>query len=145
MVKKYNFLENKFYKFDAMTILKEAELRPTRQRLTLVSNIFKYGNRHINAETLHKEILITGEKVSLATVYNTLHHLTRLGLVRLVKVNSSQNYFDTNIEAHHHFFDESNNSLTDISKDEIKIHGIPLPPKNKKISEVELIISIKNK
>ena len=129
---------------DALKVLKEAKLRPTKQRVTLISNIYKYGNRHVNAESLHKEILDTGEKVSLATVYNTLHNLTNLGFLRQVKVNSSQNYFDTNITAHHHFFDKSNNSLIDISKDTIKIQGIPTPPNNKKVSEVEVIISIKN-
>ena len=80
---------------DALKILKEAKLRPTKQRVTLISNIYKYGNRHVNAESLHKEILDTGDKVSLATVYNTLHNLTNLGFLRQVKVNSSQNYFDT--------------------------------------------------
>jgi len=145
MVKKNSHSESVFSNFDALKVLRNAKLRPTKQRVSLVLNIFKYGNRHINAENLHKEILTSGDKISLATVYNTLHHLKRLGLVRQVKVNSSQNYFDTNIEAHHHFYDESNNSLTDISQDVIKIHSIPLPPKNKKISEVELIISIKNK
>ena len=129
---------------DALKILKEAKLRPTKQRVTLISNIYKYGNRHVNAESLHKEILDTGDKVSLATVYNTLHNLTNLGFLRQVKVNSSQNYFDTNITAHHHFFDQSNNSLIDIDKDIIKIQGIPTPPDSKKVSEVEVIISIKN-
>ena len=129
---------------DALKILKEAKLRPTKQRVTLISNIYKYGNRHVNAESLHKEILDAGDKVSLATVYNTLHNLTNLGFLRQVKVNSSQNYFDTNITAHHHFFDQSNNSLIDIAKDTIKIQGIPTPPDNKKVSEVEVIISIKN-
>ena len=129
---------------DALKILKEAKLRPTKQRVTLISNIYKYGNRHVNAESLHKEILDTGEKVSLATVYNTLHNLTNLGFLRQVKVNSSQNYFDTNITEHHHFFDQSNNSLIDIAKDTIRIQGIPTPPDTKKVSEVEVIISIRN-
>tara|TARA_B110000003_G_scaffold41321_1_gene38439 strand:+ start:56 stop:481 length:426 start_codon:yes stop_codon:yes gene_type:complete len=128
-----------------ISVLKEVDLRPTKQRVMLISNIFKYGNRHINAEKLHKEILNIGEKVSLATVYNTLNHLTDAGLLRQVKVNASQNYFDTNIQAHHHFFDESNKSLIDISYNEIKLKEIPKPPANKKISDVEIIISIKNK
>ncbi len=135
----------KIIEIDALNILKEAKLRPTRQRVSLVSNIFKYGNRHLSAESLHREILNSGEQVSLATVYNTLHQLTNLNLLRQVKANASQNYFDTNTTAHHHFFDESNNSLIDISKDKIKIYGIPIPPDNKKVSEVEVIISIKNK
>ena len=62
-----------------------------------------------------------------------------------MKINARQNYFDTNITDHHHFFDKSNNSLIDISKDLIKIQGIPIPPKNKIVSDIELIISIKNK
>ena len=131
--------------FDALKMLKDANLRPTKQRVSLVYNIYKYGNRHVNAESLHKEILDTGDNVSLATVYNTLHHLTNLGFLRQVKINARQNYFDTNITDHHHFFDKSNNSLIDISKDLIKIQGIPIPPKNKIVSDIELIISIKNK
>ena len=67
--------KNNFGKTKSVNVLKDAELRPTRQRVILVSNIFKYGNRHINAESLLKEILGSGEQVSLATVYNTLHHL----------------------------------------------------------------------
>ena len=58
----------KIIEIDALNILKEAKLRPTRQRVSLVSNIFKYGNRHISAESLHREILNSGEQVSLATV-----------------------------------------------------------------------------
>ena len=130
---------------DALKVLKDANLRPTKQRVSLVHNIYKYGNRHVNAESLHKEILDTGDNVSLATVYNTLHHLTNLGFLRQVKINAKQNYFDTNITDHHHFFDKSNNSLIDISKGLIKIQGIPIPPKNKIVSDIELIISIKNK
>ena len=129
----------------ALKILKINKLRLTKQRISLVSNIFKFGNRHINADSLHNEMTDNGVKVSLATVYNTLHDLTKVGLLRHVKVNSNQNYFDTNIDTHHHFYDESNNSLLDIPKEKINIKNIPLPPKNKKISEVEVIISIKNK
>ena len=71
-------------------------------------------------------------------------HLTKKGFLRQVKINARQNYFDTNITEHHHFFDQSNNSLIDIDKDTIKIQGIPTPPDKKKVSEVEVIISIKN-
>ncbi len=138
--KKINTNKNRY-----ISILKEADLRPTKQRVMLISNIFKYGNRHINAEELHNEILFKGEQVSLATVYNTLNHLTNAGLLRQVKVNSNQNYFDTNTSAHHHFFDEVNHSLIDIPQNEIKLKGIPKAPLNKKISDIEIIISIVNK
>lgn len=134
-------LEKKNYR----NILKNANLRPTKQRLMLVNKIFAYGNRHLNAEELHREILVLGEKVSLATVYNTLNHLTEVGLLRQVKVNSNQIYFDTNTSSHYHFYDEENHSLIDIPYKDIMVRGIPKPPKNKKISDVEIIISLKNK
>ena len=137
--------KNKTNKNRYVSILKEVDLRPTKQRVMLISNIFKYGNRHINADKIHKEILYIGEKISLATVYNTLNHLTDAGLLRQVKVNANQNYFDTNTQAHHHFFDQSNQSLIDIPYNEIKLKEIPKPPSNKKITDVEIIISIKNK
>jgi Fur family transcriptional regulator, iron response regulator len=140
-------IEQKIYieKSRYANLLKEANLRPTQQRLMLISSIFKYGNRHINAEELHKEISLKGGQVSLATVYNTLNHLTNVGLLRQVRFNSNQNYFDTNTSSHHHFFDKSNHTLIDIPHDEVKLKGIPKPPPNKKISDVEIIISIKNK
>ena len=78
---------------DASKMLKEANLRPTKQRVSLVANIYKYGNRHVSAESLHKEILDTGDNVSLATVYNTLHHLTNLGFLRQVKINAKTELF----------------------------------------------------
>jgi len=126
-------------------LLKESNLRPTKQRLMLINNIFKRGNRHLNAEELHKEIINIGEKVSLATVYNTLNHLTSVGLLRQVKLASNQSYFDTNTSVHHHFYDEVNSTLIDIPHNDIKLKGIPKPPVNKKISDIEIIISIKNK
>ena len=83
MIEEKNRIDQNKY----ISILKEVDLRPTKQRVMLISNIYKYGNRHINADKLHKEILYIGEKVSLATVYNTLNHLTNAGLLRQVKVN----------------------------------------------------------
>ena len=67
MVKKNSHSESVFSNFDALKVLRNAKLRPTKQRVSLVLNIFKYGNRHINAENLHKEILTSGDKISLAT------------------------------------------------------------------------------
>ena len=126
--------------------LRKSGLRQTRQRLKICEVLFSTEKTfHFTINDLAKIIEEKlSEKISLATVYNTLHNLTNLGFLRQVKVNSSQNYFDTNITAHHHFFDQSNNSLIDIDKDTIKIQGIPTPPDKKKISEVEFIISIKN-
>ena len=123
-------------------ILKEVNLRPTRQRVVLVSNIFNSGNRHINAEKLHEEVLFSGEKVSLATVYNTLNNLTNAGLLRQVKVNSNQNYFDTNTSAHHHFFDEEENKLIDIDQEDVEKVNIKKTIPGKKIKSIEVVAKI---
>ena len=129
----------------ALNILKDNKLRLTKQRVSLVENIYYNGDRHITAESLYKQMSKEGIKISLATVYNTLHFLTKVGMLRNITVNSSQKYFDTNVTPHHHFYDESNNSLIDIPKHKINFLKIPSPPKSKKIADVEVIISLKNK
>ena len=129
----------------ALKILKNNNLRLTKQRVALISNILSDGNRHLNAESLYNEMHEKGYKISLATVYNTLHDLKKVGMLREVTVNSNHKYFDTNLSPHHHFYDEVNNILIDIPKEKIIINDIPTPPKDKKISEIEVIISLKNK
>ena len=135
----------KFFLNEALKTLKDNKLRLTKQRVSLVTNILKNGDRHLTAEILHNEMINKKYKISLATVYNTLHDLEKVGLLRQVKVNSNHKYFDTNIYPHHHFYDETNNILIDIPLEKICITDIPIPPKNKKISEIEVIISLKNK
>ena len=132
-------------KDSALKILKNNNLRLTKQRVALISNILSDGNRHLNAESLYNEMHEKGYKISLATVYNTLHDLKKVGMLREVTVNSNHKYFDTNLSPHHHFYDEVNNILIDIPKEKIIINDIPTPPKDKKISEIEVIISLKNK
>ncbi len=89
-----------------LTRLREAGLRPTRQRLALGRLLFDGGDRHVTAEALHDEAQKAGVSVSLATVYNTLHQFTGAGLLREVVVDSSRTYFDTN----NHYINNSNNS-----------------------------------
>tara|TARA_B100000686_G_C16160598_1_gene651317 strand:- start:117 stop:530 length:414 start_codon:yes stop_codon:yes gene_type:complete len=137
-------MKKKFEKI-IVNALRNKKLKLTKQRVSLVTNIFKLGDRHITAESLHKEMFDLGIKLSLATVYNTLHDLTKVGMLRKVSVNSSQKYYDTNVVPHHHFYDKENNLLTDIPIDQINITAIPTPPKSKKISKVEVIISLENK
>ena len=87
--------------------LKAAGLRPTRQRLALAKLLLESGPRHVTAEELFHEARSAGIPVSLATVYNTLHQFTSVGLLREVVVDMGQSYFDTNTSHHHHFFDEA--------------------------------------
>ena len=95
-------------------MLREVGLRPTRQRMALGWILFAKGDRHLTAEMLYEEATKAKVPVSLATVYNTLHQFTEVGLLRQVAVDGSKTYFDTNTSAHHHFFVEGENALVDI-------------------------------
>src|SRR5215470_7818789 len=99
---------------EAALRLRAAGLRPTRQRLELAGLLFRDGDRHLTAESLHAEAQDVGVKVSLATVYNTLHQFTEAGLLRQVVVDASRSYFDTNVGDHQHFFIEEEGRLIDI-------------------------------
>ena len=81
--------------------------------------------------------------MSLATVYNTLHQFTSVGLLREVVVDLGQSYFDTNISHHHHFFDESSGALTDIPDADIEIGRLPTPPLGSEIDRVEVIVRLR--
>ncbi|MEX2008900.1 MAG: iron response transcriptional regulator IrrA, partial [Dongiaceae bacterium] len=85
----------------ALDRLKAAGLRPTRQRLALARLLFDRGDRHVSAEQLHDEAIGAKVPVSLATVYNTLHQFTSIGMLREVVVEAGRSYFDTNTSDHH--------------------------------------------
>ncbi|MDP6351355.1 MAG: Fur family transcriptional regulator [Alphaproteobacteria bacterium] len=122
--------------------LKAAGLRSTRQRHALASVLLRHGNRHVTAETLHAEVRAEGVKVSLATVYNTLHSFTRAGLLRELMVESGPSYFDTNTTPHHHFLDQRTGVLTDIPNGRLRVTGIPSPPESGEIAGVEVIVRV---
>src|SRR3974390_447670 len=93
--------------------LRSVGLRPTRQRLALARLLLENGNRHITAEQLHGEAVAAEIRVSLATVYNTLHQFTEAGLLREVVVEPGRSYFDPNTTDHHHFFSNTPARLHD--------------------------------
>ena len=99
---------------DVKEKLREVGLRPTRQRMALGWILFAKGDRHVTAEMLYEEANRAKVAVSLATVYNTLHQFTEVGLLRQVAIDGSKTYFDTNNSEHHHFFIEDQNDLMDI-------------------------------
>lgn len=127
---------------DILARLRTAGLRPTRQRLALGKLLFEGGDRHVTAEALHAEAVCADIRVSLATVYNTLHQFTEAGLLREVVVNSGRTYFDTNVSDHHHFYFEADGTLSDISGDGIEVHGLPDAPQGSAVSRVEVIVRI---
>ncbi|MGC4024510.1 MAG: Fur family transcriptional regulator [Mesorhizobium sp.] len=127
--------------------VRAAGLRPTRQRIALASLLFAKGDRHLSAEELHEEAVGAGVPVSLATVYNTLHQFTEAGMLRILNVEGSRTYFDTNTSDHHHFFVEGENRVFDIEIDgsPIAVSNLPTPPEGMEIVNVDVVIRVRPK
>jgi Fur family transcriptional regulator, iron response regulator len=128
----------------ALDRLRNAGLRPTRQRLALAKLLFDGNDRHVTAEILHGEALDANVRVSLATVYNTLHQFNEAGLLREIIVDSGRSYFDTNISEHHHIFNEDSRQLMDIDADQIVLTGLPEIAAGQELSRVDVIVRVKN-
>jgi len=124
--------------------LRGVGLRPTRQRLGLARILLEGGDRHITAEQLHGEAEECGLRVSLATIYNSLHQFTEAGLLREVVVESGRSYFDTNTSDHHHFYNEDSGSLHDIPGHKVSVAALPEPPEGQAIARVDVIVRVKN-
>ena len=123
--------------------LRAAGLRPTRQRMELAAHLFRGHDRHVTAESLHDEVAEAGIKVSLATVYNTLHQFTAAGLLRQVVVDAARGYFDTNTGDHQHFFLEEEGSLIDIPGEAITVEGVPAAPAGMTVDRVDVVVRVK--
>jgi Fur family transcriptional regulator, iron response regulator len=127
------------------TQLRQADLRPTRQRIALASLLFAKGDRHLTAEDLHDEARAARIPVSLATVYNTLHQFTAAGLLRIVAAEGSRTYFDTNVSDHHHFIIEGDNTVIDIDEGRVTVNNLPEPPEGMEIAHVDVIVRLRRK
>jgi len=128
----------------ALKCLQDVGLRPTRQRLALAKILFDGDNRHVTAEALHKEVNGTGAKVSLATIYNTLHQFTIAGLLKEVIIDSNRTYFDTNTAEHNHIYMDDDEYLIDVSLDKLTVSSLPDVPKGKKITAVHVVVHMEN-
>jgi Fur family iron response transcriptional regulator len=127
---------------NALERLRSVGLRPTRQRLALARLLFDQDNRHVTAEQLHGEASEAAVRVSLATVYNTLHQFTAAGLLNEVVVEPGRSYFDTNVDDHHHFFFEDSGRLQDIPGNTVLVSEMPEAPSGTAIRRVDVIIRL---
>lgn len=123
-------------------VLRAADLRPTRQRVALGRLLFSGQDRHVTAELLHEEVSATGERISLATVYNTLHQFQRAGLIRELAIDGAKTYFDTNTSNHNHFFIESDGRVIDIPGEGLSVVGVPKPPEGTRISHIDVVVRL---
>ena len=124
-------------------VLRMAGLRPTRQRVALAEILYGSGHRHVSAEALHGEAVVAGVKVSLATVYNTLHQFRGAGLLREITVDATRSYFDTNTSDHHHFYIEDEQRVVDIPSDSIVVQGVPRAPRGMEVTHVDVVVRVR--
>ena len=124
--------------------LRSSGLRPTKQRLKICEVLFNRDKTfhftiHDLAIQISKQL---NEKISLATVYNTVHAFKDKGYLKEISINSDKSYFDTNISNHHHFFDEDTNELIDCNDDVIEKVNIKKNLTGKKINSVEVLVKV---
>ena len=124
--------------------LRSSNLRPTKQRLKICQFLFdRKKTFHFTIKDLAKMIENTeNTKISLATIYNTVHAFNKKGYLKEIPINSSQSYFDTNISHHHHFFDEEEKKLIDLDDKDVGEIKINKTVPGKKIKSVEIIAKI---
>ena len=126
--------------------LRRSGLRPTKQRLKICEILFKKEKTFhftINdlVEKIEKE---TENKISLATVYNTVHAFKKKGYLKEIPINSDKSFFDTNVSHHHHFFNEKRKELIDIDDSEIEPIKIKKSIPGKKIKSVEVLVKVED-
>jgi len=126
--------------------LRSSGLRPTKQRLTICKVLFdRKETFHFTIDKLKKKIEKNSKsKVSLATVYNTVHAFKNNGYLKEISLQGNKTFFDTNITSHYHFYDHDTGDLMDIKNEEIIVNKLPLVPKGKKIKNIEITVSVAN-
>ena len=134
MTKNFSFIEK----------LRETALRPTKQRVKICEVLFNREKTfHFTINDLVKKISEEqNEKISLATVYNTVHALQKKGYLKEISINSDKSYFDTNTTVHHHFYDEDTHQLIDCDENEIENVNIKNNITGKKINSVEVLVRV---
>ena len=134
MTKNFNFIEK----------LRETGLRPTKQRVKISEVLFNRDKTfHFTINDLVKKISEElSEKISLATVYNTVHALQKKGYLKEISINSDKSYFDTNTTVHHHFYDEDTHQLIDCDENEIENVNVKKNITGKKINSVEVLVRV---
>ena len=127
--------------------LRNSGLRPTKQRIKVCEVLFNRSKTfHFSVSELTRILQNQyNQKISLATVYNTVHAFQKKGYLKEISFGNDMSYFDTNTSSHHHFYDEQTKELIDINSQEIEIKKTPTPPSGKKIEDIEVTIKISKK
>ena len=126
--------------------LRNSGLRPTKQRVKICEVLFNTDKTfHFTINELVKRISkVSNHKISLATVYNTVHSFKKKGYLKEIPINSDQSYFDTNTSHHHHFYDESQKNLIDIDDADVEPVKINTKIPGKRIKSVEVLVKVED-
>lgn len=126
-------------------MLLKAGLRPTRQRLDLAGLIFGTPTRHLTAKELYQLAREADVSVSLATVYNALNQFADASIIKRIPVDRGLVYFDTDINAHHHFYVDGEDRIIDIGSDSISFLRFPEPLEGYAVAGVEIVIHLRRR
>ena len=126
--------------------LRNSGLRPTKQRLQICEVLFETEKTfHFTINNLAKKIKDQlNNKISLATIYNTVHAFVKKGYLKQIPINSSETYFDTNVTDHHHFYDLNNNKLIDLENSDVGPINILKKINGKKIKSIEVLVKLED-
>ena len=126
--------------------LRNSGLRPTRQRLQICKVLFDTEKTfHFTINELDRKIKKQiNNKISLATIYNTVHAFEKKGYLKQIPINSSQTYFDTNVTDHHHFYDLKDDKLIDLKNSDVGPINIFKKINGKKIKSVEVLVKLED-
>ena len=126
--------------------LRSSGLRPTKQRVKICEVLFNTDKTfHFTINELVTRISkVSDDKISLATVYNTVHTFKKKGYLKEIPINSDQSYFDTNTSHHHHFYDEKQEDLIDIDDADVEPVKINTKIPGKKITSVEVLVKVED-
>lgn len=132
-------MENKY-----ATIYRELNVTPTKQRVDLAKLIFS-KKQHFTAADLISVADKKNLNISMATIYNTLSLLETKGMLKTINIENDLKFYDTNLDNHHHLYNTTMSTLTDIDHDQVVFSDFPELPKNLQIESTEVLIKVKNK
>ena len=125
--------------------LRSSGLRPTKQRIEICKFLFdRHKTFHFTINSLSNFFKNKSKKISLATIYNTIHAFKNKGYLKEISINTDKSYYDTNVTNHHHFFNESTKELIDLNDSDVGKIKINKSIPGKKIKSIEVLIKIAN-
>ncbi len=124
--------------------LTDCGIRATAQRVRIAS-LLLCAPQHLSAEQILANLRSSGARVSKATVYNTLNLFASHGLIRLLSVDGTRAWFDSNVDAHYHFHDTSSGALIDVPVPEVEFSRLPPAPPGTEVAGIDLVIRLRKK